>query len=291
MSGRESQSQESFMRLTPEVLKIDPAQIESRVTGFVRDYVTQMGALGVVLGISGGIDSATASAVCAKAIGGTRVLGLNMPEAETWNETEIKDAQLVAKMFGIDLVTIDISDMIRTFSQKVPVFDTKDRLANGNAKARMRMVVLYYYANRMRRLVVGSSDKSEVMLGYFTKWGDNSTDILPLGDLYKTQVRQLAAHLTLPSRLVEKPPTPNLWRGQTAKDELGLDYDLLDLVLYGLEHFMDVEEIAQDLDLPIEIVKGIEARWLGSEHKRRAPLTVKLGYRSVGHDFRLPYNV
>jgi len=279
------------MRLTPEVLRIDPFQTEDRITSFVRDYITQVRAPGVVLGISGGIDSATASAICAKAIGGAKVLVVNMPEAETRNEIEIQDAQLVAKMFGMDFATIDISEMMKTFSRSVPVFDLKDSLANGNTKARVRMVVLYYYANRMRRLVVGSSDKSEVMLGYFTKWGDNCADVLPLADLYKTQVRQLAVHLALPPTVIERPPTPNLWPGQTAKGELGLDYDRLDLVLYGFEHFMTVEEIAQDLGLPAEVVKRIEARWLGSEHKRRTPLSMKLGYRSVGHDFRLPYNV
>lgn len=291
MNGDRSHSKGTTVRLTSEVLKIDPTQTESRITSFVRHYVTQVGASGVVLGISGGIDSATGAAICAKAIGGARVLGLNMPEAETWNDEDIRDAELVAEMFGMDLETVDISQMVKAVFQGVPAFDLDDRLANGNVKARMRMIVLYYYANRTRRLVVGSSDKSEAMLGYFTKWGDYCADILPLVDLYKTQVRQLAVHLSLPARLVKKSPTPGLWPGQTAKDELGLDYDQLDPVLYGLEHFMTVEEIAQDLGLSIEVVKGIEDRWLGSEHKRRPPLCVKLGYRSVGHDFRLPYHI
>jgi len=279
------------VKLTPEVLRIDALQTDGNITSFVRHYVTEVGASGIVLGISGGIDSATGAAICAKAIGGARVLGLNMPEAETRNDEDIRDAELVAKKFGIDLETVDISQMVKAVFDGVPSFDLSDRLANGNAKARMRMIVLYYYANRTGRLVVGSSDKSEVMLGYFTKWGDYGGDIFPLADLYKTQVRQLAVHLGLPARLAEKPSTPNLWPGQTAKDELGLDYDQLDLALYGLEHFMTVEEIARELGLSTQAVKRIEARWLGSEHKRRPPLCVKLGYRSVGHDFRLPYNI
>ncbi len=286
-----SHLQGTTVKLSPEVLRIDVLQTDGNITSFVRHYVTEVGASGIVLGISGGIDSATGAAICAKAIGGARVLGLNMPEAETRNDEDIRDAELVAKKFGIDLETVDISQMVKAVFDGVPSFDLSDRLANGNAKARMRMIVLYYYANRTGRLVVGSSDKSEVMLGYFTKWGDYGGDIFPLADLYKTQVRQLAVHLGLPARLAEKPSTPNLWPGQTAKDELGLDYDQLDLALYGLEHFMTVEEIARELGLSTQAVKRIEARWLGSEHKRRPPLCVKLGYRSVGHDFRLPYNI
>jgi len=286
-----SHLQGTTVKLSPEVLRIDALQTDGNITSFVRHYVTEVGASGIVLGISGGIDSATGAAICAKAIGGARVLGLNMPEAETRNDEDIRDAELVAKKFGIGLETVDISQMVKAVFDGVPSFDLGDRLANGNAKARMRMIVLYYYANRTGRLVVGSSDKSEVMLGYFTKWGDYGGDIFPLADLYKTQVRQLAVHLGLPARLAEKPSTPNLWPGQTAKDELGLDYDQLDLALYGLEHFMTVEEIARELGLSTQAVKRIEARWLGSEHKRRPPLCVKLGYRSVGHDFRLPYNI
>lgn len=287
----ESQSQGPSMNLTPDVLRIDPVQTESRITRFVRNYVAEAKVPGIILGISGGIDSAVCGAICAKAIGGAKVLGVNMPEAETLDEAEMQDAKLVSKMFGIDLVTVDISDMVKTFFRVVPVFDVDDRIANGNVKARIRMAVLYYYANRLRWLVAGSSDKSELMLGYFTKWGDGCADILPIADLYKTQVRQLASHLALPSRLVEKPPSPNLWPGQTAKEELGLGYDELDLALYGLEHFMTADEISKELGLPIEVVKDIEARWLRSEHKRRSPLSVKLSYRSVGHDFRLPYSM
>lgn len=279
------------MKLTSEVLKIDPNLTENRVTNFIRNYIVGANVSGIVIGISGGIDSATCAATCAKAIGGAGVLGLNMPEAETRDEADIKDAQLLAEMFGIRLETIDISPIVKAVLENISLFDSKDRLANGNVKARVRMIVLYYYANRTRRLVVSSSDKSETMLGYFTKWGDYCADISPLADLYKSQVRQLALHLGLPTRLVQKPPTPGLWPGQTAEAELGLSYDQLDLILYGLEHFMKAEEIARELGLSAAVVKQVEGRWLGSEHKRRQPLCVKLGYRSVGHDFRLPYQI
>lgn len=273
-----------------DALKIDLAQTERRITNFVRDYIIRAGTAGVVIGISGGVDSATSAAICSKAIGGEKVLGLSMPEAETWNDTDAGDSQLVANMFGIKLETVDISHVLEALFSSIPAFDLEDRLTNGNAKARTRMLILYYYANRTGRLVVGSSDKSEVMLGYFTKWGDYCADILPLADLYKSQVRQLATHLAFPTRLVEKPPSPNLWPGQTAEEELGLDYGRLDLILYGFEHLMTAEEIAQELTLPVGVVRQVENRWLKSEHKRRPPLAVKLGYRSVGHDFRFAYH-
>jgi NAD+ synthase len=152
------------------------------------------------------------------------------------------------------------------------------------------MICLYYYANHQNRIVVGSSDKSETMMGYFTKWGDIAADISPLMDLYKTQVRQLAAHIGVPAEIVKKPPTPQLWPGQLAEDELGIKYETLDLVLLGLENFLTPEEIAEQVNLPAELVAGIKTRWLSKEHKRRAPLTMKTEYRTIGTDFRLPYS-
>ncbi|HEW89711.1 MAG TPA: NAD(+) synthase, partial [Candidatus Bathyarchaeota archaeon] len=124
---------------------------------------------------------------------------------------------------------------------------------------------------------------------YYTKWGDGAADIEPIMDLFKTQVRQLARHLGVPREIVEKPPTPGLLPGQTAEGELGMSYDVLDLILYGLEHFMKPERIASDLGLPLEAVLAVRDRWLANEHKRRPPLTVKLAYRTAGMDFRLPY--
>jgi NAD+ synthase len=126
------------------------------------------------------------------------------------------------------------------------------------------------------------------MMGYFTKWGDVAADISPIMDLYKTQVRKLAQHLGLPKEIVSKPASPNLWPSQLAEDELGMKYEQLDLVLYGLEHFMKPEEIATELHLKQQAVNKIKQKWLSAEHKRRMLLTAKLEYRTVGTDFRLP---
>jgi NAD+ synthase len=275
--GWDRNSESNALKLTSGLLRVEPVETEKRITAFIRDYVRTQGAPGVVLGISGGIDSAVSAAVSAKAVGPSRVLGLSMPEVETWDAEDIKDAELVAKTFGITLERIDISPLVRAAFDRISVFDSGDRLANGNVKARMRMVVLYYYANRTRHLVVGSSDKSEFMLGYFTKWGDYCADLSPLTDLYKSQVRQLALHLGVPAKIVEKRSTPNLWPGQTAEEELGLNYDQLDLVLFGLEHSMAAEEIVRELRLSADVVKRVEVRCRASEHKRKPPVTVKLG--------------
>jgi NAD+ synthase len=276
------------LRLRPEVLESDWSEVERRIVRFIKGYVGDSGVEGIVLGLSGGVDSSTVAALSALAIGGSRVLGLMLPEKETRNIQDIKHAGLVAKKFKIKTETIDVTDTLETFYKSAPIFNPKDKLSKGNVKARTRMIYIYYYANRLNMLVVGSSDKSETMMGYFTKWGDVAADISPIMDLYKTQVRKLAQHLGLPKEIVSKPASPNLWPSQLAEDELGMKYEQLDLVLYGLEHFMKPEEIATELQLKQQAVSRIKQKWLSAEHKRRMLLTAKLEYRTVGTDFRLP---
>jgi len=216
------------------------------------------------------------------------LLGLMLPEMETHNTKDIEDAHLVAERFGLRTQICDITPALEGFYRTIPIFDQKDKICKGNIKARARMVYLYYYANRFNRLVCGSSDKSETMMGYFTKWGDVAADISPIMDLYKTQVRKLAEHLGVPSELAAKPSTPALWPNQLAETELGIKYETLDLILYGLERFMTPQEIARQLKIEAALVRKVKKRWLSAEHKRRPLLTAKLGYRTVGADFRLP---
>jgi NAD+ synthase len=261
----------------------------TRIKRFIKDYVEKTKAKGIVIGLSGGIDSSTAAALAALAIGGDKISALSMPEEENYNTTDIWHAKMVAKKFEFKLETIDISPIIKAYYKALPIYDVDDKLSRGNLKARTRMVCLYYYANRLDKIVCGSSDKSETMMGYFTKWGDVAADISPLMDLYKTQVRQLAVHIGVPKEIIAKPPSPQLWLGQTAEKELGVKYEMLDLILLGLENFMSPEEIAQQLEQPIKLVQDIKDTWLAKEHKRRLPLTIKLEYRTIGTDFRLPY--
>jgi NAD+ synthase len=276
------------LKLTPNVLHIDCQEVETRVQRFIKDYVEKSGTEGLVLGLSGGIDSCTVTALSALAIGGDKVLGLLLPEKETYNRKDIEHSELVAKKFGFKTQMVDLTSTLEAFYKSIPIFDPTDNMCKGNVKARTRMIYIYYYANKLNRLVCGSSDKSETMMGYFTKWGDVAADISPIMDLYKTQVRKLAQHIGIPKAIVAKPSSPALWPGQLAESELGIRYEQLDLILYGLEHFMKTEEIAKQLNVEKDLVNRVKHRWLSAEHKRRMLLTSKLEYRTVGTDFRLP---
>ena len=276
------------MRLTPSVLNLDFSEAEKRITRFIKEYVEKAGSSGIILGLSGGVDSNTIAALSSLSIGGERVLGLLIPEQETINQKDISDAMSVAEKFGLKTQVCDITPILKSFYRVIPIFDNSDKLCKGNIKARTRMIILYYYANKLNRIVCGSSDKSETMMGYFTKWGDVAADISPIMDLYKTQVRRLAEHLGVPTELATKPSTPALWPNQFAETELGIKYETLDLILYGLEHFMDTQEIAEQLNVDVAVVDKVKKRWLSAEHKRRVLLAPKLEYRTIGTDFRLP---
>jgi NAD+ synthase len=279
------------VNLAPAVLELDLIDVENRIKRFIKDYVNNAGANGLVLGLSGGIDSNTIAALCALAIGGERVLGLMLPEKETYNVKDIEDAKVVAEKFGLKTQVCDITPALEGFYKTIPIFDSADRLCKGNIKARTRMIYIYYYANKLNRIVCGSSDKSETMMGYFTKWGDVAADISPIMDLYKSQVRKLAQHIGIPVELAIKPSTPALWPNQSAEGELGIKYETLDLILFGLERFIAAEEIAEQLGIDVVEVEKVKKRWLAVEHKRRMPLTAKLEYRTVGTDFRLPHHI
>ena len=279
------------MRLTPDALKLDLPLTETRIKRFIKDYVTKSKAKGAVVGLSGGIDSSTVAALASLALGGDKLLALSIPEKETYNPVDIKHTRMVAKKFSFNIEIVDITPILQAYCNSLPIYDEKDVVSKGNIKARVRMTCLYYYANHLNRIVIGSSDKSETMMGYFTKWGDVAADISPLMDLYKTQVRQLAARIGVSAEIIAKPSTPQLWPGQLAEEELGIKYEILDLILLGLENFLIPREIAKQLNVPLKLVENIKRRWLSKEHKRRAPLTLKLEYRTIGTDFRLPYTV
>jgi len=275
---------------TPSKFEIrEPKETIERLARFIRIQAELARAKQLVVGMSGGLDSSVTAALCAIAVGGSKVLGLSMPENETFKPGNIEDGRKVARQFRVRFEVIDITpfqDVARTMLNPDP---SNRRIARGNIKARLRATILYYKANVSDGLVIGTGDKSEVMLGYFTKYGDGACDVLPLGDVYKTSVKDIAKHLNLPRRIYTKTPSPDLWPGQTAEKELGLSYDTIDQILWGLERWLNPKEIANDLSLPISMVTRVRNRWLASEHKRRMPLTPKLGFRTVGMDLRLPY--
>ncbi|MGE5187841.1 MAG: NAD+ synthase [Betaproteobacteria bacterium] len=276
------------MKLTPAVLDIDFPETQTRICRFIKEYVQNAGVKGIVLGLSGGVDSSTIAALSSVAIGGENVLGLMMPENETFNQRDIDDARTVADLFHLETQVCNLTNVVEAFFKGIPAFDAEERICKGNIKARTRMIYLYYYANKQNRIVCGSSDKSETLLGYFTKWGDAAADIAPILDLYKTQVRQLALQMGIPKELALKPSTPGLWPRQLAETELGIKYETLDLILYGLERFMSPTDIADQLGVKTTLVEKVRSRWLSNEHKRRLPLPPKIGFRTVGNDFRLP---
>lgn len=276
------------MKLTPQVLELDFSEVQNRICRFIKEYVENAGAKGIVLGLSGGVDSAVTAALSSLAIGGENVLALIMPEKETFRQQDLDDAKTIADLFHLQTQTVNMSSILEEFYKGIPEFNPTERLCKGNIKARTRMIILYYYANNQSRIVAGTSDKSETYMGYFTKWGDAAADITPIIDLYKTQVRRLAMHVGIPKELALKPATPSLWPNQTAEGELEIKYETLDLILYGLERFIKPQEIAEQLNIEQAIVDRVQARILATEHKRRMPLSPKLGFRTPGNDFRLP---
>jgi len=247
---------------------IDFAEIDIRIQKFIAREVASANAEGVVIGLSGGLDSSVTAVLCAKALGSNKVLGLLMPDERVTPKEDIDDANQVARLFDIKTESIDIAHIHKGFMRWLQA----DRLAEGNLRARIRMCLLYYYSNLTNRIVIGTGDKSEFLIGYFTKYGDGGVDIQPLIGLYKTEVRQLARHLGLPPRIIEKKSAPRLWESHEAEQEIGVDYDLLDSILYCIfDMRLSPEETSKHLNVSQGIVSRVLSMHRQSEHKRLQP--------------------
>ncbi len=250
---------------------IDLHNAEKAIVDFIKNFLDSSGMDGIVLGLSGGIDSATVATLCAKAAGPSRVLGLIMPSS-TSSRDDINDAKELADGLGISRLVIDISDAQENIAHLYKDNSKLSRIAYGNIAPRLRMTILYLYANNKNLLVVGSSNKSELMVGYFTKYGDGGVDILPIGDLYKTHVKELAKWLNIPQRIIDKKPSAGLWPGQTDEEELGITYRELDLILYALlDMGLSVEKASEVTGLEINKVRKVYQMVTRSEHKRKLP--------------------
>ncbi|ACJ17260.1 NH3-dependent NAD+ synthetase [Thermococcus onnurineus NA1] len=246
---------------------LDYDAVIERIVSFIQGKVEEARANGVVVGVSGGIDSATTAYLAVKALGREKVLGLIMPYYENG---DVEDAKLVCENLGIEYKLINIRPIVDEFEKAVGELDVKSK---GNIMARTRMILLYAHANSRNYLVLGTSNRSELLTGYFTKWGDGASDYAPLINIYKTEVWELAKSLGVPERIIQKKPTAGLWEGQTDEDELGISYRLLDEILWRLIDLkMPKGEIAEELGIPLEKVEYVELLVKRSEHKRRLPL-------------------
>jgi len=253
------------------------------IESFIRQKVEESGGNGVVIGLSGGLDSATVSKLCADAIGPDKVLNIFMPSVHT-SEADRHDAEDLCARFGMPLQVVEVSPAVNAFSAMLPSQDRKE--CNGNVTARCRMIVLYHHAWLMGRVVMGTSNKSELLAGYFTKFGDGGSDFCPIGDLYKTEVRQLALEIGIPDPIIEKAPSAGLWQGQTDEGEMGITYDELDEILFGFERSLGDEAVAAECRFPLDKVRMVRAMHTRSAHKRKTPLIPKLGVRTLGLDWR-----
>ena len=237
-----------------------------QIAVWLREYLSEAGADGFVLGLSGGVDSATTAGLAVRAAGAERVLGVLMPCHSQELDAEL--GQAVADAFGIAAETVDLTRVYDTMMAALPSCDL--RMASANVKPRLRMTALYYVAQMRNYLVLGSGNKTERMVGYSTKWGDAAADLMPLGKVYKTQVWEMARELGVPEKVIERPPTAGLWPGQTDEGEMGITYLELDRVLQALER-------GDTDDVEPETLAKVKRMIAGSAHKRRMPPMFPLG--------------
>jgi len=259
------------------VPELDPELTVREISGFIKERVDAAGARGVVVGLSGGVDSSLVATLCVRALGAERVLGVLMPTSFT-PLADVEDARSLAGQLGIRTRHVNIEPMSEAFFNELGCSMDLERFRKpmANILARCRMVVLYYFANLERLLVAGTGDRSEALIGYFTKYGDGGVDIEPIAHLYKTQVRRLAEHVGVPQRIAYKPSSPQLYPGHKASDELPLDYEMLDPVLVGLfDKSLPPAEVSRLTGVLVDLVERVAEMFDESRHKREAPQKVR----------------
>ena len=253
----------------------DPEQSVERISAFVRSSMARADADGVVVNMSGGLDSTVVAALAAEALGPDRVYGLTLPSNKT-GAVHARDAEGLAEALGIEHETIHLQPALSGFSGCMPDrFDLHDDpVSTGNLVARLRMATAYLAANVTGGIVLGTTNRSERLLGYVTKHGDGAADILPIGHLYKTQVRELARALEVPEFVIEKPPTAGFLPGQYDRDDLGAPYDVVDPVLrLAIDGGIETPVVADRLGVDESLVQRLLARHDRTRHKRSLPPT------------------
>ena len=252
-----------------EIPKLDVEKTKNDIVEFVQNKVSEANANGLVVGLSGGIDSTVAAYIACEAVGKENVFGIVMPSTTTPTEDKLHGTA-IAQSLGINYKEMAIDSILNEFLSVAQL--EEDKLAIGNLKARIRMSIIYFYANSKNYLVSGTGNKSEIVIGYFTKHGDGACDIEPIGDLYKTDVYELAKYLNVPQEIIDKPPRAGLWNNQTDEDEIGMTYELLDKILYRhIEKDIDADSIADELGIDVDEVNDIINRVKRNQHKSKVP--------------------
>lgn len=251
------------------------------LTGFIRSEITRMGFSRAVINLSGGIDSALSCFLTAEALGPENVLAIRLPY-RTSSPESLEHAQMVIEATGVRSLTVEITPMVDPLIERFPEMDA---LRKGNIMARARMIVLYDQSAAFQGLAVGTGNKTEILLGYTTLYGDSACAINPLGDLYKTQVRQLARAVGVPAVIIEKPPSADLWVGQTDEGELGYTYAEVDRLLYLMVDERYTPEECIEAGFAPGFVRAVVERVRRNQFKRVLPPVAKLSHRTIGYDF------
>lgn len=261
------------------IINIDVAR--QILTNFLRSEVTRVGYKRAVIGLSGGVDSALSFAIAVEALGPENVLAVRMPYQSS-SADSLKHAQLLIDQFKSQSETIEITGIVEPLIGHDPAISKQRK---GNIMARSRMIVLYDQSEVFKGLVIGTSNKTEILLGYSTLWGDMASALNPIGDLYKTQVRQLSRALEIPSVIVDKAPSADLWAGQTDEGELGFTYEEVDKLLYLLvdQRYSQQECVEEGFDA--NFVSTVVMRIRRNQFKRMMPPIAKLSNRTIGYDF------
>jgi NAD+ synthase len=265
-------------------LQLDIPLVRKLLVQIIRTEFGRFGFHRAVMGLSGGVDSSTAAFLAAEALGAENVRAVLMPY-RTSTEDSARDAREVIDLLGLSHVTIEITDMVDPFFAKFP---NMGQIRRGNVMARARMIVLYDQSAEWNALVLGTSNKTELLLGYGTMFGDMASAVNPMGDLYKTQVRQLARALGVPEHIVAKPPSADLWVGQTDEGEMGITYADADRVLYLLlDERLPLEQVVE-MGFSRDVVDRAWSMVKKSQYKRMPPLIAKVGTRTLNWEFRMP---
>ncbi len=263
-------------------LHLDYAIVEDILKAFLLNEIRKFGFNSIVLGLSGGIDSAVVCELAVRALGPDNVLALKMPYASS-SPDSLEHAELMIRKLGIRAEEVSITPVVDAFFSTVP---SGQLLRRGNIMARTRMVFLYDVSARDGRLVAGTSNKTELLLGYGTMFGDMASAVNPIGDLYKTQIRGLARHLGIPEELIVKVPSADLWEGQSDEDDLGFSYEAVDLLLFMmLEKRMDKQAVLNE-GIPEPFYDRVRKMVVRNQYKRMMPVIAKISGRTPGIDFR-----